>query len=304
MNDNWQDTQRLEIEATGIAPQDLRESAIIATLSPAAYTATVAGRERRHWRGIGRNLRPQLCDRQREAGQHQPRAVPSRQRRQRDDRGVSLSVARSINPAKVVVRAIGPSLAQAGISNPLSNPSLQLFDNNGQIVANNNNWSDVPSQAAELQALNLAPVNPAESAIVATIAAGSLHGGGGRPGRRHRDRIDRSLRHPITKVTSVTYRAAPRNRPELITISGPLRGAFGVVGGRRENQLHDRRCLPGFAPPRALVCSDTVNDRPGSESKVTTLLLSISRPCASLVFYVRISDRQTGRKYYDDHLEL
>ena len=43
VNDNWQDTQRAEIEATGIAPQDLRESAIVATLPPAAYTATVSG---------------------------------------------------------------------------------------------------------------------------------------------------------------------------------------------------------------------------------------------------------------------
>ena len=78
----------------------------------------------------------------------------------------------SINPAKVVVRALGPSLAQAGISNPLSNPTLQLFDNNGQIVAFNDNWQDDPSQAAELQALNLAPTNPAESAIVAMLPPG------------------------------------------------------------------------------------------------------------------------------------
>ena len=63
----------------------------------------------------------------------------------------------STNPAKVVVRALGPSLAQAGINNPLSNPTLQLFDSNGQSVAFNDNWQDDPSQAAELQALNLAP---------------------------------------------------------------------------------------------------------------------------------------------------
>jgi hypothetical protein len=71
-----------------------------------------------------------------------------------------------------VVRGLGPSLAQAGISNPLSNPTLRLFDSNGQSVAFNDNWQDDPSQAAELQALNIAPQNPGESAIVAILPAG------------------------------------------------------------------------------------------------------------------------------------
>jgi hypothetical protein len=78
----------------------------------------------------------------------------------------------SINPARVVVRALGPSLAQVGINNPLSNPTLQLFDNNGQVVASNDNWADDPTQAAALQTLNLAPTNPAESAIVGMLSPG------------------------------------------------------------------------------------------------------------------------------------
>jgi len=78
----------------------------------------------------------------------------------------------STNPVKVVVRAIGPSLAQVGINNPLSNPTLELFDNNGQVVATNDNWSDNPAEAAALQALGLAPSNPAESAIVAILPPG------------------------------------------------------------------------------------------------------------------------------------
>jgi hypothetical protein len=42
-NDNWQDTQASEISATDLAPTDVRESAIIATLAPGAYTAIVSG---------------------------------------------------------------------------------------------------------------------------------------------------------------------------------------------------------------------------------------------------------------------
>lgn len=42
-NDNWRDTQEAEIIATGLAPDDDLESALIATLSPGAYTAVIRG---------------------------------------------------------------------------------------------------------------------------------------------------------------------------------------------------------------------------------------------------------------------
>jgi hypothetical protein len=43
-NDNWKDSpQRAEIEASGIAPTDDREAAIVRTLAPGNYTATVRG---------------------------------------------------------------------------------------------------------------------------------------------------------------------------------------------------------------------------------------------------------------------
>jgi hypothetical protein len=78
----------------------------------------------------------------------------------------------SINPATVVVRALGPSLAGNGITNPLSNPTLELFDNNGQSVGFNDNWQDDPAQAAQLQALALEPPNVSEAALVTTLPPG------------------------------------------------------------------------------------------------------------------------------------
>ena len=42
-NDNWQTTQASEIQATSLAPSDDRESAIVSTLVPGAYTAIVRG---------------------------------------------------------------------------------------------------------------------------------------------------------------------------------------------------------------------------------------------------------------------
>jgi hypothetical protein len=42
-NNNWRDTQQSEIEATGVAPGNDLESAIVTSLTPAAYTAVVSG---------------------------------------------------------------------------------------------------------------------------------------------------------------------------------------------------------------------------------------------------------------------
>lgn len=169
VNDNWQDTQRAEIEATGIPPQDLRESAIIATLAPAAYTASVAGMNGDTGVGL-----IEIYDLNSGANAKLANISTRGSVQTGDDVMIGGFVlgGSSLNSPKVVVRALGPSLAQFGIDNPLSNPTLQLFDHNGQIVATNNDWQDVPAQAAELQALNLAPVNPAEAAIVAMLPPG------------------------------------------------------------------------------------------------------------------------------------
>ena len=42
-NDDWKESQETEIEATGLAPSDDHESAILSTLAPGAYTAIVRG---------------------------------------------------------------------------------------------------------------------------------------------------------------------------------------------------------------------------------------------------------------------
>lgn len=169
VNDNWQDTQQAEIAATGLSPQDARESAVIATLSPAAYTASVA--DANGSTGVGLIEVYDLNS----GADARLGNIATRGSVQTSENVMIAGFAlggNSINPAKVVVRALGPSLALSGISNPLGNPSLELFDNNGQLVANNNDWQDVAAQAAELQSLNLAPVNAAEAAIVATLPPG------------------------------------------------------------------------------------------------------------------------------------
>ncbi len=72
----------------------------------------------------------------------------------------------------VVVRAIGPSLSQYGVTDALTDPTLELHNANGTIIARNNNWQD--TQAAQITATGLAPADPRESAIFATLPAGNF----------------------------------------------------------------------------------------------------------------------------------
>jgi hypothetical protein len=71
----------------------------------------------------------------------------------------------------VVARALGPSLTAGGVSNPLADPVLELHDSSGAIVAVNNNWQDAHS--TQITASGLAPADPLESAIYATLPTGN-----------------------------------------------------------------------------------------------------------------------------------
>lgn len=68
-------------------------------------------------------------------------------------------------PKDVVLRAIGPSLRQFGISDALSDPSLELHNGAGTLIFQNNNWQDDQNQALTIQASGLAPTDPRESAL-------------------------------------------------------------------------------------------------------------------------------------------
>ncbi len=73
-------------------------------------------------------------------------------------------------PKKVLLRAIGPSLAAAGVPGALADPILELHEPDGTVLSNDN-WAD--SQAAEIEATSLAPADGLESAILATLAPGA-----------------------------------------------------------------------------------------------------------------------------------
>jgi len=74
---------------------------------------------------------------------------------------------------KVIVRAIGPSLSQHGVSDVLADPTLELHHANGALLQSNDNWQDDSSQASQIRASGLAPSSNLESAIIATLQPGN-----------------------------------------------------------------------------------------------------------------------------------
>ena len=167
-NDNWRQTQELEIQATGLAPTHDLESAIVMTLNPGAYTALVRGKNNSSGVGL-----VEIYD----LSQAVAARLANISTRALVGTGDNIVIAGftlggSNGDDRVVVRGLGPSLTPWGISNALTDPTLELRDGNAALLASNNNWQDNPAQAAELTAAGLAPTNPAESAIAATLPPG------------------------------------------------------------------------------------------------------------------------------------
>jgi hypothetical protein len=74
------------------------------------------------------------------------------------------------NGPDLIIRAIGPSLSNLGVSNALSDPTLELRDGNGMLIAFDDNWQDDPVQATQIKAAGFVPQNVLESAIAITLS--------------------------------------------------------------------------------------------------------------------------------------
>lgn len=163
-NDDWMNAPNAqEIMATGIAPTNIRESAILMLLSPGPYTAIVRGFN--GGTGIGvveaydldRTVNSRLAN------------ISTRAAVQTGDNVlIGGFIVLGPDSIPVIIRAIGPSL---NVPNHMLDPKLDLHDSNGTTLAANDNWRS--SQEAAIIATGVPPTNDAESAIVITLAPGN-----------------------------------------------------------------------------------------------------------------------------------
>jgi hypothetical protein len=70
-----------------------------------------------------------------------------------------------------LIRGLGPTLAQFNVTGVMQDPTLELHDGSGSLIATNDNWKD--TQQAEITATQLAPPADAEAAILATLRPGA-----------------------------------------------------------------------------------------------------------------------------------
>lgn len=169
-NDNWKDAQRSQIEGTPFQPGDDRESVIMATLPPAAYTAILSGQNPTS--GLA------LVEVYDDDGQASDSTLANISTRGLVRTGENVMIGgfilgSSSGNANVVIRGLGPSLSQVGLSNVLVDPTIELHDGNGSLLISNDNWMDDPVSATQLTANGLAPQDPNESGIYVSLAPGA-----------------------------------------------------------------------------------------------------------------------------------
>ena len=167
-NDNWRTSQAAAITATGLAPRNDKEAALLATLNPGNYTAIVRGVN--NTTGIGL---VEAYDLDSPTSTAKLANISTRGNVQTGN-GVLIGgfiLGNGDWTAPIVVRALGPSLARFGITTPLADPTLQLFDRNGALIASNDNWRD--TDADEVWQAQQIPPDSRESAIVMRLAPGN-----------------------------------------------------------------------------------------------------------------------------------
>jgi Protein of unknown function (DUF3105) len=177
-NDNWKtrpdgSSQQVEIEETSIPPTNDAESALVATLNPGTYTAILAGKN--NGTGVGLIEVYDLA----QAANSKLANISTRGFVETGDNvmiGGVIVGGTDGGTARIIVRAIGPSLSNSGIQGALQDPVLELHDASGAIIDSNDNWKmrpDGSSQQAEIEATSIPPANDLEAALVRNLDPGN-----------------------------------------------------------------------------------------------------------------------------------
>jgi hypothetical protein len=165
-NDDWQSgTQVNELLASGVAPKNPNESAMIVTLSPGSYTAIVSGYDTSGGVALVEVY---------EYDTNSARLVNISTRGivgTADQALIGGLIVRGTTAKKVVVRALGPSMA-ATTAGVLTDPMLELRDGSGNLLSANDNFTTSP-QYSQIVATGVAPSDAREAAVMTTLAPGN-----------------------------------------------------------------------------------------------------------------------------------
>ncbi len=164
-NNNWRDTQENAIAETTLQPSDNREAALLINVGPGSYTVV--------HKGINQTTGNGLIEVYDLTGGATAKLanISTRAFVGVGDNVLIGGFILEASNARVVVRAIGPSLTAAGVSGALADPRVAVYDGNGGLVGFNLDWRD--GQEAEIVATGLQPSNNLEAALIVTLQAGN-----------------------------------------------------------------------------------------------------------------------------------
>lgn len=168
-NNDWQtDPGATFMEQNGLAPPNPLDSATLQNLAPGAYTMVVTG-----FNGVQGLSLAEVYE-VFGPGLNSKLANVSGRGFVTTGANVLISgfVVGDVGSGTVVVRALGPSLASFGVSQPLSDTFLTIYDSKGAVIATNNDWQS-GNNAVDIQHRGLAPASPLESAIMLHLPPGS-----------------------------------------------------------------------------------------------------------------------------------
>jgi hypothetical protein len=163
-NDDWQDAANAQSITPSLQPPNDLESAILTTLNPGAYTAIVRG----FHNSTGTAL-VEVYDMS--VGSTELSNISTRGFVQTGNDVMIAGVIVQFHNKQVIVRALGPTLTGFGVPNALADPTLEIRDVNGTLLASNDDWKDTQQNA--IAATGLAPPHDFESAIVGTLLPGN-----------------------------------------------------------------------------------------------------------------------------------
>jgi len=167
-NDNWQsDPNHCIVESNGLAPADQLDSAVARSLAPGAYTVIVTGKDATPGIGLVEVYDIEPLSNSTLENMSTRGSVGTL-----DNVLISGFVVGDVGSSTVVVRALGPSLASHGVSGVLSDPTLEIYDSTGSLIASNPNWLDNINWI-DIRKNALSPKSTSESALVLHLPAGA-----------------------------------------------------------------------------------------------------------------------------------
>jgi hypothetical protein len=137
-------------------------------------------------------------------------------------------------PKRMILRAIGPSLASQGVTGAMADPTLELHDSTGATIATNDNWQ-TNTQASEINSSGLAPSNPLESAILTTLQPGNytaiVQGANNSTGIALIEGYDLDSTTTTTRLVNISTRGQVGANDQVLI------GGFIVSGSQPKNLL-------------------------------------------------------------------